>query len=196
MPDPDRDLIRRLQRGDRTALEVLYRRHVERVWRYAFARTRDRDAAADIVQDTFVRVAKSAHTFAGRAQVSTWLFAIARSALIDQVRRNRRHAQSCEPGIIRLIPAAATPDPLERDEERIRLREALADLRPAQRDAIVLCELCDMKLTDAAAALGWSESRIKVTLHRARRRLAELLSAESGSQRTQERTSERGTGER
>jgi len=188
MTDVDRDLLHRLSSGERSALEPLYRRHVEQIWRYVFARTRDREAAADVVQDTFIRVARSAHTYAGRALVSTWLIAIARSALIDHVRRQRRQASSVEPAILRLVPAAATPGPLERDEDRQRLRQALAMLRPAQRDAIVMCELCEMKQSDAAEALGWSASRVKVTLHRARRKLAELLSKEGQTQKSEGKT--------
>ncbi|MCB9866003.1 MAG: RNA polymerase sigma factor [Phycisphaerales bacterium] len=175
MADHDRDLMRRLRAGDRTALEPLYRRHVERLWRFAYARLRDREAASDVVQDTFVRVCRSAGTYAGRAQVATWLFAIARSALVDHVRKRRRHEMPGEPRVLKLVPAAAEPDPLERDEARIRVHAALATLRPAQRDALVLCELCELKIAEAAAALGWSESRVKVTVHRARKKLAERL---------------------
>jgi RNA polymerase sigma factor (sigma-70 family) len=90
MAESERDLVRRLQGGERAALEVLYRRYVERVWRYAFARTRDREVAADVVQDTFLRVWQRIGTFRGRAQFSTWLFAVARSALVDEVRRRQR----------------------------------------------------------------------------------------------------------
>lgn len=188
MTESDRDLMRRLRCGDRSALEPLYRRHVERLWRYAYARLRDREAAGDVVQETFVRVCRSAGTFAGRAQVSTWLFAIARSALIDHLRRRRRREVPGEPRVLKLIPAAAAPDPLERDEARSHVRAALARLRPAQREAVVLCELCDMKLSEAAAVLGWSESRTKVTLHRARRKLAELLADAAGPAKHPERS--------
>jgi hypothetical protein len=90
MAESERDLVRQLQGGERAALEALYRRYVERVWRYAFARTRDREVAADVVQDTFLRVWQRIGTFRGRAQFSTWLFAVARSALVDEVRRRRR----------------------------------------------------------------------------------------------------------
>jgi RNA polymerase sigma-70 factor (ECF subfamily) len=171
--DPDRHLIRRLQRGDRDAVEALYRQHVRRVWQYAYARTHDREAAADITQDTFVRVVRSVSTFEKRSKVSTWLFAVTRSATVDYLRR-QRSVDSDEPRLLR-IPANVEPDPVEQQEAREHIRAAIRRLRPAMRDVIVLCELCELTTRDTASALNWSETRVRVTLHRARKRLADLL---------------------
>jgi RNA polymerase sigma factor (sigma-70 family) len=114
MAESERDLVRQLQGGERAALEALYRRYVERVWRYAFARTRDREVAADVVQDTFLRVWQRIGTFRGRAQFSTWLFAVARSALVDEVRRRRRasgaDASRLDPETPRVLRLAVMDD--------------------------------------------------------------------------------------
>lgn len=175
----DSRLLRRLKRGDRDALEALYREHAERVWRFVRLRCRSRETACDIVQETFVRVMKSVGTFQGRSSLGTWLFAIARNVAVDMSRRQRRRqSEQSEPAILRLVPAEWVSDPVERAEQSDAVRNAVARLRPAQRDAIVLCELCDMSIRDAATALEWSESRMKTTLHRARNKLREALVAE------------------
>ena len=162
--------------GDRWGLEALYRRYVERVWRYGWFRTRSRESAAEIVQETFLRVAKSIASFEGRSAFGTWLFAITRRVAIEQGRRERRDRETIHgPTILRLVPAVETPDSLEAEDAREAVRRAMADLPAAQRDVVVLCEFSGLSMSEAAEALGWGESRVKVTLHRARRRLRETL---------------------
>jgi RNA polymerase sigma factor (sigma-70 family) len=63
-------------------------------------------------------------------------------------------------------------DPIALAEERDAVRAAISRLRPAHREVVVLCELCGMSMRAAAEALNWGESRVKVTLHRARKQLA------------------------
>ena len=176
MGDADAELVGRWAAGDPGALEALYRRHVERVWRYGWLRTHSREAAAEIVQETFLRVARSAGGFEGRSSFATWLFAVARSVAIEQARRDRPLRQAGErSGIIRLVPAADDAAHRMDGEQRRAVRRAITSLPPAQRDAIVLCELAGWKIRQAAEVLGWSESRVKVTLFRARRRLRDML---------------------
>ena len=73
MIDPDAQLVVRCREGDGIAFELLYRKYVDRIWRYAWFVTRSREAAAEIVQDTFLRVAKPIAGFEGRSSFSTWL---------------------------------------------------------------------------------------------------------------------------
>jgi RNA polymerase sigma-70 factor (ECF subfamily) len=183
MDDREVEVLRRVQRGDRAALEILFRRYADPLWRYAWARTHARQDAADIVQETFLRVWKAAGTYGGRASVSTWLFAVARSAAIDHVRQRMRRSreQGVEPTILKLVPAGETPAAaLNRRDDQAAVREAVAKLPGGQRDAVVLCELCDMTIRDAAGVLGWSETRVRVTLFRARARLRAMLEKHVG----------------
>jgi RNA polymerase sigma-70 factor (ECF subfamily) len=179
MPDADSELVGRCAAGDMAALEVLYRRHAERVWRYAWFRTHSREAAAEVVQETFLRIARSGGRFEGRSAFSTWLFAVTRSVAIDHARREQRHRSvATEPKLLRLVPSSELGRPAVRmssDEARQAVRKAVAALPPAHRDAIVLCELSGLQIREAAEVLGWGESRVKTTLFRARRKLRDLL---------------------
>lgn len=191
MADPDAQLIEGCRRGERTALELLYRRYVDRVWRYGWLVTRSREDAAEIVQETFLRVQASIARFGGRSTLGTWLFAVARSAAMEFLRRKRLEERSrTAPAIFRLVrseesPASeistdsdvsATSCRESMDEEsREAVRRAVAELPGAQRDAVILCEMLGMSIADAGAILGWGHSRVKVTLFRARRRLREML---------------------
>ena len=177
MVDPDAQLIQGCRQGDRAALELLYRRYVDRVWRYGWLVTRSREDAAEIVQETFLRVQKSVAGFAGRSTVATWLFALTRSAAMEFLRRRRRERQDrSHPAILRLVTPGSVSEPEEGEaESREAVRRAVAELPGAQRDAVILCELVGMSIADAADVLGWGKSRVKVTLFRARRRLRERL---------------------
>jgi RNA polymerase sigma-70 factor (ECF subfamily) len=136
-----------------------------------------RELAAEIVQETFLRVAKSARRFKGRSTFSTWLFSISRSAAIDLARRERRQRVVCDEGtVLRLVSAMDdAAEPCRTEDARSAVRSAVAKLPAAQRDAIVLCELTGFSIVEAADVLGWGQSRVKVTLFRARRKLRDLL---------------------
>ncbi len=177
MADGESQLANRAARGDMAALEALYRRYVDRVWRYAWHRTRCRDEAAEIVQETFLRVLRSIKQFKGRSAFGTWLFTVTRSVAIELARRESRQRSGCDSsGLLRLIPTSDdTPDTSGHEEVCNATRHAVSELPGAQRDAIVLCLMSGFAIREAAEILGWGESRVKVTLFRARRRLRDRL---------------------
>ena len=176
MGGDEAEWVARCRAGDLSGLEALYRRYVERVWRYGWFRTRSRESAAEIAQETFLRVARSIASFEGRSTFSTWLFAITRAVTIEHTRRERRERETFTgPTVLRLVPAVEAPDSLEAGDAREAVRRAVSELPGAQRDVVVLCEYSGCTMHEAAQAMGWGESRVKVTLHRARRRLREAL---------------------
>ena len=184
MSDRDKKVAARIAAGDMAALELLYRRHVDRVWGYAWSRTRSPDAASDIVQETFLKVAEAAGQFEGRSALSTWLFAVTRSVTVAYIRRDRNHRR--DPAILQLKQCHAheQTNPAARNEatERAnRVRDAVQTLPAAQRDALILYEWLGMGVKETADVLGWTEGRVKTTLFRARRKLYEKLRGEFGA---------------
>lgn len=187
MSDRDSELVARCRGGDLAALEPLYRRHVDRVWRYAWFRTRSREASAEIVQETFLRVARSIEGFEGRSAFATWLLAVTRSVVVTHVRQRARESRAgADPPRLRLVPDGADPpDRVETQDTRRAVRDALATLPGPHRDAITLCELSGLSIREAAEVLGWSESRVKTTLFRARRKLRDELKPYVSDQKAQ-----------
>ena len=183
MNDSDADLIRAHRAGDTAALESLYWRHADRVWRYARYFSGREDTAAEILQETFVRVAQHLHAFEGRAQFSTWLFTIVRSSAVELARHRGRTANYSEPEAMDHVPDAKLDpgDQLALDETRAVVRAAIARLPENEREVVLLCEIEDLPIKSACEILGWGEPRVKVTLFRARRRLKELLASHVGA---------------
>ena len=189
MRDPDHELVQQCRGGDRAAQELLYRRYVDRVWRYGRLATRSREGAAEVVQETFLRVLRSIGEFRGRSTFATWMFAVTRSAVLAYLReQRRRYPPARDAPLLRLVPANEDAPAEPTDVElRERLREAIANLPGAKRDEFVFFELCGMSLEETRNVLGWSLTRLKSTLFRARRRLREVI-----RQKNHETTREQG----
>lgn len=178
MNDVDADLLGRFVAGDRGALETLYWRHAERVWRFGRHFSGSPDGAEDIVQETFLRVARSAGTFNGRSRFTTWLYAVARSAALDLAAKTAKTPPVAGDDLVAQVPSS-NPGPADRAataESREVVRQAVAGLPENERLAVVLCGLQELSIREAAQALDWGESRVKTTLYRARRRLRDALS--------------------
>lgn len=176
----DRELVAAFRGGDRGALEKLYVRHAERIWRYGRYFSGREDVAAEIVQETFLRVIKYVKGYEGRSRFSTWLFTLARSAAVQEVNRRRDRGESpltdensggLAGGSGGVDPAAAA----ETVELRRTVREAVALLPDAEREALVLFELEGLSGREAGEVLGWNEAKVKSVVFRARRRLREML---------------------
>src|SRR3954454_3659151 len=94
----DEDLIARLRKSSgpqRTAAaDELFRRHYDRVAQWSYRFTGDRDAAADLAQDVFLKAHRHLDTFKGTARFSTWLYAILRSQSLDRRKRQPPPAES------------------------------------------------------------------------------------------------------
>ena len=94
MPDPrsDRALIAAHVAGDPDAFDEVVRRWSDRLWRLALRTVDDREDAADALQDAFVSAFRSARTYRGESEVSTWLHRIVLNACRDRLRRRRLRA--------------------------------------------------------------------------------------------------------
>ncbi|MGH7143736.1 MAG: RNA polymerase sigma factor, partial [Planctomycetota bacterium] len=84
-PDADQRDVAAFRSGDRDALERIYHRHGDRIWRYARYYSGRDEIAAEIVQETFLRLIRHLAEFEGRARLTTWLFTLARSAALERV---------------------------------------------------------------------------------------------------------------
>lgn len=140
----------------------------------------DRDAAADLTQDTFVRACQAWSFFRGDCQVYTWLFRIAVNLARNYVEREGRERRR-QPGApdeeADVRDPALTPDgEVETRELGTLLAQELAALRADQREIIVLRDVQGLSYEEIAEVLGCSVAAVKSKLFRARSVLRKRLS--------------------
>jgi RNA polymerase sigma-70 factor (ECF subfamily) len=180
LPTPS---IESLRSGDPQALSALFEIHADRVYRLAFGLLRERQAAEDVVQETFLSAMTHLHQFEGRSSLGTWLYRVAYNASLTRLREKPTDTlppdepEAGEPPLPRaLIEWDLTPEEMLMDGEAHRhLDAAIARLPEALRAAFLVRDVEGLSTLEAAETLGISEGAVKVRLHRARLMLREHL---------------------
>ena len=181
----DELLAVRCQLGEPAAMDALVERWHPALWRYVRRLSASDDAAADVVQDTWLRVLRALPRLRDPARLRAWLFGIARRALMDALRgRYAADARALpdDPDAGPPDDADAPDDAWERAESRALVHEALARLPLVEREVLVLFHLEALSLAQLAEVLGVPLGTVKSRLHRARRLLREALTR-SGADR-------------
>jgi RNA polymerase sigma-70 factor (ECF subfamily) len=173
---PD-DLVERARAGDRDAFGELVRIHQHEVYTLAVRLVHDRDLAADVTQDAFVRAWRAMPKFRGDAKFSTWLHRITvNTAWTHRTRRNRVRLDPLES--LAAEPESTSLDPIRAGESAIlapTIADALASLSASVRAVVVLKDIYDWSHAEIADHLDITVTAAKVRLHRGRKELRESL---------------------
>jgi RNA polymerase sigma-70 factor (ECF subfamily) len=177
--DSDRAAVEAARR-DPLRFEALYRKYVAQVYSFALYETRDHHAAEDLTEQVFLRVLRALPGFdeRGAGQASTfraWLFQVARNALANERRHQRRHPVAPLDLEAQIIapddPASAA---VARDEAE-RTWQAVNRLPAERRQAVVLRFVEEMSAREIGEVMGRTEGAVRVLIHRALRAVARDL---------------------
>jgi len=173
-------LIERCLAGDQDAWNQIVRQHWRKVFNLAYKFVGRHDEAEDLAQDVFLKIFKALHTFDRRANFQTWLISISRNLCIDHYRsvRKERETMARDVDASLLTPPARERSPLGELEQldlRKRIREALAELPPTLREAVVLRDLQEFSYQEIATQLNLPEGTVKSRINRGRLELARQL---------------------
>jgi len=173
-------LIERCLAGDQVAWEQIVKQHWRKVFNLAYKFVGRHDEAEDLTQDIFLKIFKALHTFDRRANFQTWLISISRNLCIDHYRsvRKERETMARDVDASQLSPVSRERGPygvLEQIDLRQRIREALAELPPALREAVVLRDLQEFSYQEIADQLHLPEGTVKSRINRGRLELARQL---------------------
>jgi RNA polymerase sigma-70 factor (ECF subfamily) len=175
----DAGLLEQARRGDEQAFSTLFARYQRSIYRYG-AYMCGREAADDVVQDTFLAVLRQQDRHdAPRTSLGGYLFGIARHVVIKRLAARGDASLAAPPADLeeRPSPEPAVFDALIRAQSIDAVRAAIRSLPAAYRESIVLCELQEMPYADAADLMQVPIGTVRSRLHRARALLASRLAA-------------------
>jgi RNA polymerase sigma-70 factor (ECF subfamily) len=173
--DQDEGLLTRSARGDEEAFTILYRRHADVLYRFAFRMTGNSWGAEEIVQDVFMTLVREPGKYdAERGTLPAFLFGIARNKIMKYNERLPREISLVErqedgSGGGVTLRDSFTPAMWAEQRERLeKVRAAVMELPIEFRETVVLCELEEMSYDQAARMLDCPIGTIRSRLHRGR----------------------------
>jgi RNA polymerase sigma-70 factor, ECF subfamily len=156
-------------RGDPQAFGALYDRYVQSIYRYLVSRLRDGEVAKDLTSQTFLTAFEAFPRYQHNGHFPAWLFSIARSKLVDHLRKENRLS-----GVWLEVSEENLHDPLQEvvhGERIVALRGLIEGLSEEEQELLRLRYVAGLSFSDMAALLKRNEAAVKKTLYRLLARL-------------------------
>ena len=186
------ELAERCRARDREAVRAVITANNQRLFRTAWSILKDRGEAEEAVQSAYVSAFASLDTFEGRSSLSTWLTRIVLNEALGRVRAQKRRRDQLESAGVAMMDdyrealmrgsEARPPDvALAREQMRLLLEQAVAALPETFRTVFVLREVEGLSGEETAEVLDLPVATVKTRLHRARRKLQQILAPQIGN---------------
>lgn len=168
----------------------LYEKYHQDVFQFLFYMVRNREQAEDLMQEVYIRVLKSHQHFEGKSSEKTWLFSIARNVAIDAFRKQKGWKQKImekfDWSSQQVKDEYPIPEEIAIQKEEIQLMyQGLENCTVDQKMVVIMRYIQELSITETAEALGWTESKVKTTQHRAlkvlKKNMEELLGKEENT---------------
>ena len=174
-------MSRRTDDAHELAFAQLFEELSAPIFNYVLRMVGDRDRAADITQDTFIKAYRKLGTVNEATSRKSWLYRIATNTAIDEMRRRRnvRPMGADEPTYVNRPDQRPGPEAQVMNSTRDeRVQRALMGLRPNHRQCLLLSDLEDMSAQQIGEVMGLSYGAVRTLLCRARGEMRRALSAE------------------
>src|SRR5882762_6043709 len=178
-----KEAIRLAQLGDEAAFETIYQMHSRRVYALCLRMVGDPAEAEDLTQEAFLQLFRKIHTFRGESAFSSWLHRLTANIVLMRFRKKRVVAvsldeltRSDEERERPIIEFGAPDLRLVGVFDRVNLQTAIEQLPEGYKSMFVLHDVHGFEHNEIATMLGCSVGNSKSQLHKARKRLRELLS--------------------
>ncbi len=178
----DEFTLRRAQKGDAQAFEMLVTPHEQMLWRVCWHYTHHQEDAADCLQEAMLKAWKAIKAYRGDCSLSSWLYRIAATVCLDFLRKQKRLPETESADEMAeeegFSPADDSPTPDEaviRRESADNIRAAIDSLPAEMRTAIILYALQGLGYEEIAAAMQTSVGTVKSRINRARQKIAKFL---------------------
>jgi RNA polymerase sigma-70 factor (ECF subfamily) len=179
-----RDLLNRIDRGDDSALERLYRHYRRSLYAFVRHQIPDDAAADEIADDVFLVVLRKPTAFNGSSSFHTWLCGIARNRCRDWWRKRGREDERsvAADGYLDSLAAAdwQVLERLERDERDAAVRECIDRLPAAHRETVYWSIYEELSIDDVGARMNCPPGTVKSRLFHARAKLRDCIEGALG----------------
>lgn len=163
-------------RGDQSAFQTLVNQHKNMVYSIALRISKNPQIAEELAQDVFLRVYEKLRDFKHESKLKTWIYRIAINWCLTKTRQFKKwesvsyeeHHQEFESSLDSL-------ETLEIEQRALCVRQALAELDDMDAIVITLFYLEEMSIQEIVETTNFSQGNIKVKLHRARKKLVEVI---------------------
>jgi len=185
--DSDWMIVRRVQAGDVASFDQLILKYRERVYAMIYNMTSNREDAADLTQDAFIKAFQSINRFQGQSSFFTWLYRIAVNSSLTHIRKNKLRTFFSfdkvheDAGVADVVNRLTDKKDVERDvfvhELQEKLNEAMQKLSIPHRTVVTLFEIDGLSHEEIAEVMNCSVGTVRSRLHYAKQLLqAELQS--------------------
>ncbi len=164
----DNALMLKVKSGDLNKLGLLYERYNKSVFGFFYRNTSNQVNSEDLVHLVFERILKYRHNFRGDGKFTTWMYSIARNALIDHYKKSKKLGQDVK--LDEGISTQIQNDDFENEsfEERLRLlKHAMLKLENDKRELLTLSRYQGLKYKEIAEILQTTEGAVRVKIFRA-----------------------------
>lgn len=170
-----------------SVFQELYDKYHQDLFQFLFYMVRNREQAEDLVQEVYIKVLKAYDRFEGKSSEKTWLFSIARHVAIDHFRKQKgwkqRLLETFDWNTQQVKDHQPLPEEIALQNDEIKVMyQCLDQVTVDQRAVIILRFMQSLSITETAEALGWTESKVKTTQHRALKILKGIMEESMGKE--------------
>jgi RNA polymerase sigma-70 factor (ECF subfamily) len=177
LPQPDFGVLRKAQRGDERAFNLIVRAYETPVFNYVLRLVGDRALAEDLTQEVFLRVYQGLPKFSLRCRFTTWLFQVTKNRVLDELRASERRPRAVV-AIDDIPPLEVLDAPVERVEAMDAVWRSVNDLNVELKMALLLRDVVGLSYTEIADALEITLATVKWRIYKAREEVQLALARE------------------
>lgn len=171
--------IKNILNGDKEAFRHIIRKYQDSAYSLALSVVKDEREAAEVTQNAFVKAYSGLNGFKGKSAFSTWLYRVVINEAFKFLKKNKPHLQHLTTEELEENELVADENEMmlnaDKDHKRYYINRALQNLPSGESLALRMFYLEECSVRDICDATGWSESNVKVMLHRGREKMKKLL---------------------
>ena len=182
LTQPDHGVLRKAQRGDERAFNLIVRAYEQPVYNYVLRLVGDRSLAEDLTQEVFLRVYQGLRSFSDRSLFTTWLFQVTKNRVLDELRALERRPRAVV-ALDDIPPLEVVDQPFERTETIDAVWRAVEALTVDLKMALLLRDIVGLSYTEIADSLEITLATVKWRIYKAREEVATALARDGRSAR-------------